>query len=275
VRSRIDRSVFALLMLALALLATHRIVAFDLWWQLAAGEWILAQGLPQLDPFSYAPGERVWIELRWLGFVVAALGERAFGLDGLIAAKVVLLLLCFACLRAALDSPRGTPLLGGTLDDHAVSGPPLKPIALHAVHALRSATDRPIVGTGGVRSAIDAIDLLVAGANAVGVATAAILGGDDIYRDLDTGLHAWMAAHDVHDFVGLAPALGAPDRAAPTGPPVLDREACDATGRCATVCPYGAITRDDEGCPSIEPLRCVRCGLCVTTCPTGALDYGD
>lgn len=171
----------------------------------------------------------------------------------------------------AIDARRAAPLLGGPSEDHAVSGPPLKPIALWAVHALRRATDRPIVGTGGVRTAIDAIDLLVAGATAVGVATAAILDGDHVYADLDAGVRAWAAAHAVPDVAALADALHAAEPPVTTGPPTLDRDACTASGRCATVCPYGAVGRDDTGRPTIEPLRCVRCGLCITTCPSDAL----
>jgi dihydroorotate dehydrogenase (NAD+) catalytic subunit len=51
------------------------------------------------------------------------------------------------------------------------SGPALKPVALAAVHAARSATDLPIVGMGGVWSGRDALELIACGATHVALGT--------------------------------------------------------------------------------------------------------
>jgi len=51
------------------------------------------------------------------------------------------------------------------------SGPALKPVALAAVHACARATELPIVGMGGVRSGLDALELIAAGASAVALGT--------------------------------------------------------------------------------------------------------
>jgi dihydroorotate dehydrogenase (NAD+) catalytic subunit len=51
------------------------------------------------------------------------------------------------------------------------SGPALKPIALAAVYACAKAVDLPIVGMGGVRTGLDALELIAAGANAVALGT--------------------------------------------------------------------------------------------------------
>jgi dihydroorotate dehydrogenase (NAD+) catalytic subunit len=67
---------------------------------------------------------------------------------------------------------RGTrrPVLpGGT---GGLSGPVIKPLALAAVAAVRAAVRIPVVGVGGVRDASDALDFLIAGADAVQVGTA-------------------------------------------------------------------------------------------------------
>jgi len=53
-----------------------------------------------------------------------------------------------------------------------LSGPSLKPIALHAVHACYTATRLPIVGMGGVASAQDVIDMVACGARHVAFGTA-------------------------------------------------------------------------------------------------------
>ncbi len=56
------------------------------------------------------------------------------------------------------------------------SGPALKPVALAAVHACAAAVEIPIVGMGGVRTGLDALELIAAGASVVGLGT--VLFGD-------------------------------------------------------------------------------------------------
>ena len=51
------------------------------------------------------------------------------------------------------------------------SGPALKPIALAAVYACAAAVEIPIVGMGGVRSGLDALELIAAGASSVALGT--------------------------------------------------------------------------------------------------------
>jgi len=51
------------------------------------------------------------------------------------------------------------------------SGPALKPVALAAVYACSRAVDLPIVGMGGVRTGLDALELIAAGASAVALGT--------------------------------------------------------------------------------------------------------
>jgi dihydroorotate dehydrogenase (NAD+) catalytic subunit len=51
------------------------------------------------------------------------------------------------------------------------SGPALRPLALHCVHACARAVDLPIVGMGGVASGADALALTAAGASAVALGT--------------------------------------------------------------------------------------------------------
>jgi len=57
-----------------------------------------------------------------------------------------------------------------------LSGPTLKPVALAAVHAARTATQLPIVGMGGVTTAQDVVEFLACGADHVALGT--VLFGD-------------------------------------------------------------------------------------------------
>jgi dihydroorotate dehydrogenase (NAD+) catalytic subunit len=71
-----------------------------------------------------------------------------------------------------IDIERRTPVLGN--NQGGLSGPAIKPIAVlkvHQVHQVCKAHGIPIIGQGGVVSAEDAIEFLIAGASAVGVGT--------------------------------------------------------------------------------------------------------
>ena len=69
----------------------------------------------------------------------------------------------------ALDPVTLRPRLGRGTGGY--SGPALKPIALACVSACARAVDVPIVGMGGVRSGLDALELVAAGASVVSLGT--------------------------------------------------------------------------------------------------------
>jgi dihydroorotate dehydrogenase (NAD+) catalytic subunit len=73
-------------------------------------------------------------------------------------------------LAMAIDTKTGKPVIGATLA--GLSGPALKPVNLRQVYQVAGAVDVPIIGCGGIFSAADAIEYLLAGASAVQVGTA-------------------------------------------------------------------------------------------------------
>ena len=73
----------------------------------------------------------------------------------------------------SVDLRTRTPVLGN--DQGGLSGPAIKPVALlkvHQVHQVAGPLGIPIIGQGGIASARDALEFIVAGATAVGVGTA-------------------------------------------------------------------------------------------------------
>jgi dihydroorotate dehydrogenase (NAD+) catalytic subunit len=70
----------------------------------------------------------------------------------------------------AIDRATLRPLLGG--GGGGLSGPAVKPVALHAVYHAHAATGLPIIGMGGVAGAQDVSEFLAAGATLVGIGTA-------------------------------------------------------------------------------------------------------
>ncbi|MGB9620724.1 MAG: nitronate monooxygenase, partial [Armatimonadota bacterium] len=53
-----------------------------------------------------------------------------------------------------------------------LSGPAIKPVALRMVWEVAQAVDVPIIGMGGIMNSLDAVEFLLAGADAVSVGTA-------------------------------------------------------------------------------------------------------
>ena len=76
------------------------------------------------------------------------------------------------------------------------SGPALKPVALAAVYACAAAVEIPIVGMGGVRSGLDALELIAAGASAVALGTV-LFGDPDAPVRVRAELAAEVAARDL------------------------------------------------------------------------------
>lgn len=84
------------------------------------------------------------------------------GADALVAANTLLAL--------AVDSRSRRPRLGNLMG--GLSGPALKPITLRMAYQCARATTIPVIGCGGIATAEDALEYLIAGASAVQVGTA-------------------------------------------------------------------------------------------------------
>ncbi len=70
----------------------------------------------------------------------------------------------------AIDIAQRKPLLGSITG--GLSGPAIKPVALHMVYEVAGAVELPVIGCGGITTASDAIEFIMAGASAIQVGTA-------------------------------------------------------------------------------------------------------
>jgi dihydroorotate dehydrogenase (NAD+) catalytic subunit len=86
--------------------------------------------------------------------------------------------------------PRLANITGG------LSGPAIKPIAVRLVYEARKAVPVPIIGMGGIATAADAVEFLLAGANAVGVGTAIFADPGCLLRIIE-GLDEYLDRHGV------------------------------------------------------------------------------
>jgi dihydroorotate dehydrogenase (NAD+) catalytic subunit len=101
-----------------------------------------------------------------------------------------------------VDVERRRPTLANV--QGGLSGPAIRPMALHLLNVVRRAVDVPLIGIGGIGCVEDALQFLIVGATAVQIGTANYV-TPDIATQVARGLESWCAGHDVaavRDLVG-------------------------------------------------------------------------
>ncbi len=95
----------------------------------------------------------------------------------------------------ALDINTRKPYLAN--DSGGLSGPAIKPIALNMVYQVARGVNIPVIGMGGIRTAEDALEFLMAGASAVQVGTANFFDPAVTIKIID-GISRWCAAKGIN-----------------------------------------------------------------------------
>ena len=100
-------------------------------------------------------------------------------------------------LGLAVDIETRRPVIGG--NRAGLSGPAVKPMSLYKVHEVYQVARRhgvPIIGQGGIASAEDAVEFLIAGASAVGIGTA-LFYDPLVCGKINRGLCEYLRRHDL------------------------------------------------------------------------------
>jgi len=107
-----------------------------------------------------------------------------------------------------IDIETRRPILGNR--SGGLSGPAVHPVAVKAVYDIYSQCSIPIVGIGGVNSGEDLVELMLAGASAVGVGTAVANEGLKIFSQLINFLDRYLEGESLSaaDLIGLAHGTG-------------------------------------------------------------------
>ena len=103
-----------------------------------------------------------------------------------------------------IDLRRKKPIIANTMG--GFSGPAIFPVALRMVYQVSSAVSIPVIGMGGVSSAEDVIEMMLAGATAVEVGAANLVNpfaSRDIVRALPETM-AKYAINNLNDIIGGA-----------------------------------------------------------------------
>ena len=100
----------------------------------------------------------------------------------------------------AIDMARRRPLLGSLTG--GLSGPAIKPVALYMVYEVAGAVAVPVIGCGGITTASDAIEFILAGASAIQIGTASFTNPRAPLDVLD-GIKQFMEKEGVEDIAKL------------------------------------------------------------------------
>ncbi len=185
-----------------------------------------------------------------------------------------------------IDIETGEPTIGGAGSLAWMSGAAIRPVAQAVVAELaRRFPGVPIVGTGGIIQAEDAVEMTMVGASALGVCTGPLLRGLEWFQRTSDKLCIWL---DGHGYADLGPVRG---KALPKLHAVEDTRrltfqfnpmVCTKCDLCVVLCPYDARQMgggEKPKTPSLTQLldeeQCRYCGLCVEVCKPGALTYGN
>lgn len=103
----------------------------------------------------------------------------------------------------AIDLRSRMPILANKVG--GLSGPAIKPIAVKCIADVYKATGGkcPIIGTGGVYTGEDAIEMMLAGATLIGIGTAVSRRGGDVFQKVCDEIQYWCTNEGVDDISEL------------------------------------------------------------------------
>jgi len=158
-----------------------------------------------------------------------------------------------------------------------LSGPWIKPLALRDVFEIRKlAGKKPrIIGTGGIASWQDSVEMMMCGADAIGVCTQTMIAGFGFLEKWMKSLKDYMkkmgfkSVSDMRDIL-VNEIKPASDLTLWAGYAQVDPEKCSACGLCAEIGHCNAIILTDEAA-SVDSSLCHGCSTCIDICPKGAI----
>lgn len=162
-----------------------------------------------------------------------------------------------------------------------MTGAAMRPISMRInAEIARNYPDfKNLYASGGVMSADNAIEYMMAGALGTGVCTVGILKGVEYVEKMCYDLSARLEELGYHSIaeVNRAALPNFPQKEHVSGidfhfePYKEDgKKKCVSCGKCVTVCCYDARTLNFPEM-SVDLEKCRACGLCLDVCPTGAL----
>lgn len=154
-----------------------------------------------------------------------------------------------------------------------LSGPSIKPIALNRVYNIRkNFPEIPIIGVGGIETAEDVMEFILAGADLVQMLSSALIKGrqlyDKIVQDLPNKL-VFYGFSSIEEIRKVRQETIFDEGKIPENDyPTITNE-CIMCGLCVKICPVSALTKEEQ--IIVDKNTCIKCGLCASRCPKDAI----
>lgn len=209
----------------------------------------------------------IWLKLSYSPFVVEMAAEaEKYGADAIVCTNSV-------GPGLLIDVHTGLPKIGIKGGAGGVTGPAIFPIALRCVYEISKVVRIPVVGVGGISSAEDVLQMMMAGASAVQLYTLPALKGPRVFKQIREGLEDYLTASPIHsrlsEIIGLSHKMAETHRLTAPAPIVSD-ERCTGCGVCIPSCAFGAIKLSSKGggpAKAVIKQNCIGCNACVGVCP--------
>ena len=158
-----------------------------------------------------------------------------------------------------------------------LSGPWIKPLSMRDVYEMRKhlGPGPTVVGTGGIATWEDAVQMILCGADAIGVCTETMISGFGFLEKWMTSIKEYMKKMgfaSIHDFRDLLvhEIKTAAELTVWAGYAQVDPAKCSSCGLCVEVGHCNAIVLTDASA-SIDPALCHGCSTCIDICPKKAI----
>jgi dihydroorotate dehydrogenase (NAD+) catalytic subunit len=108
-----------------------------------------------------------------------------------------------------IDVERRRPVIGNVTG--GVSGPAILPMGVYAAWRAAGCVSIPVIGIGGIRSAADALQYMMAGACLVQIGTALFV-DPAVAMEVHEGIDDWLGRHGTPDLSAVVGGLEIPER---------------------------------------------------------------
>lgn len=173
-----------------------------------------------------------------------------------------------------VDINTGKPVVAGQGGRGWLTGSAIRPIAQAMVADLKSELDVPVIGLGGVIEAQDAVEMMMIGADAVGICSTLIINGVDHLVKLQENLLEFLNNNDyenVSSLIGLSSEYLNQKEKKELFTFTFHLDKCINCQKCVIGCSYNARKLEDKKMELDKDL-CRYCGYCASICPTDALE---
>jgi dihydroorotate dehydrogenase/NAD-dependent dihydropyrimidine dehydrogenase PreA subunit len=159
------------------------------------------------------------------------------------------------------------------------SGGWVKPLALRDVFEIRKKVGSVscILGTGGVRNYVDAVQMMMCGADMIGICTEVMLHGFGFLSGLLRNIEKFMDRHGYNSYrnfrdLAVEAITPADKLTLKEAYAKVEPELCDGCGRCERIGHCYAITLEDQKA-IVDPRQCTGCSTCQNVCHANAISF--